>query len=95
MRAHRRTGALASALLLVFVSSAHSQTIKHVIVVMEENRSFDHIMLGFANKSLGVDGIDGTQYNVDADGNKVRGVETKLRSFAHPTRRSSTLTLRR
>eukprot|EP00041_Stephanoeca_diplocostata_P022889 m.552860 g.552860 ORF g.552860 m.552860 type:complete len:774 (+) comp22168_c0_seq14:39-2360(+) len=36
--------------------------IKHVIVLMEENRSFDHFF-GFAKKLLGVNGLTGTEYN--------------------------------
>jgi phospholipase C len=37
--------------------------IKHIIVLMEENRSFDH-MLGYAKKLLGVNGLDGTECNL-------------------------------
>ena len=36
--------------------------IKHVIVLMLENRSFDH-MLGFAKKLLHVDGLTGDEFN--------------------------------
>lgn len=36
--------------------------IKHIVVLMEENRSFDH-MFGFAKKLLGINGLDGTECN--------------------------------
>jgi phospholipase C len=44
-------------------------SIDHVVLVMLENRSFDH-MLGFLYpKSSSFDGLDGTESNTDADGN--------------------------
>jgi phospholipase C len=45
---------------ITVVATAH--TIKHVVVLMEENRSFDHL-LGWAGATLGVDGLDGTEWN--------------------------------
>lgn len=46
-------------------------SIDHVVLVMLENRSFDH-MLGFLYpKSGDFDGLDGTESNTDADGNRV------------------------
>ena len=39
------------------------ERIKHVIVLMEENRSFDHFF-GFAAKLLGVDGVKGDEFNL-------------------------------
>jgi phospholipase C len=46
--------------------------IDHVVLVMLENRSFDH-MLGFLYpKSADFDGLDGTESNADANGNQVR-----------------------
>lgn len=54
-------------------------TIKHVIVLMEENRSFDH-MLGFAKKLLGVNGLDGNECNLKNTSNPNQGkvcVDTK------------------
>jgi phospholipase C len=49
--------------------------IKHLVVLMLENRSFDH-MLGFM-KSPGyaIDGLDGTQLNRDSTGEPVRANE--------------------
>jgi phospholipase C len=47
--------------------------LKHIVVVMMENRSFDH-MLGYL-KLEGmddVDGLTGTESNVDKDGNEIR-----------------------
>src|SRR6516165_3247328 len=44
-------------------------SIDHVVLVMLENRSFDH-MLGFLYpKSGNFDGLDGTESNADAGGN--------------------------
>lgn len=46
-------------------------SIDHVILVMLENRSFDH-MLGFLYpKSGSFDGLDGTESNADAGGNQM------------------------
>jgi phospholipase C len=47
-------------------------SIDHVVLVMLENRSFDH-MLGFLYpKSGNFDGLDGTESNLAADGSEVR-----------------------
>jgi phospholipase C len=46
--------------------------IKHLVVLMMENRSFDH-MLGFMKSpAYGIDGLDGTQLNRDSSGEPVR-----------------------
>ena len=50
-------------------------SIDHVVLVMLENRSFDH-MLGFLYpKSDNFEGLDGTESNLDADGNEARVFE--------------------
>ena len=48
------------------------QQVEHVVVVMMENRSFDH-MLGYLTDDgmPEVDGLDGTQYNLDRNGARV------------------------
>ena len=49
------------------------QQVKHLVVVMMENRSFDH-MLGYL-KMEGmpeVDGLTGDEFNLGPDGSKVR-----------------------
>ncbi len=47
------------------------EAVDHIVVVMLENRSFDH-MLGFLYKKTGqFDGLAGTESNLDPDGNKV------------------------
>lgn len=46
--------------------------VDHVVLVMLENRSFDH-MLGFLYpKSDNFEGVDGTESNLDADGNEAK-----------------------
>lgn len=46
-------------------------TIKHLVVLMLENRSFDH-MLGFLkSKTYPIDGLDGTESNPDPNGLEV------------------------
>ena len=50
-------------------------SIDHVVLVMLENRSFDH-MLGFLYpKSDTFEGLDGTESNLDADGNAAKVFE--------------------
>jgi len=50
-------------------------SIDHVVLVMLENRSFDH-MLGFLYpKSANFDGLDGTESNLDAKGNAAKVFE--------------------
>jgi len=47
-------------------------TIKHVVVLMMENRSFDH-MLGFMQADdYDIDGLSGNETNLDSQGNAVR-----------------------
>src|SRR6516164_8972393 len=54
------------------VQMAGLDSIDHVVLVMLENRSFDH-MLGFLYpKSGDFEGLDGTESNLAADGSEVR-----------------------
>jgi phospholipase C len=48
------------------------RTLKHIVVVMMENRSFDH-MLGYLGLEgmTDVDGLTGDEFNLDADGKRV------------------------
>lgn len=48
------------ATVVIAVASAH--TIKHVVVLMEENRSFDHLF-GWAGDVLGINGLTGKEFN--------------------------------
>ncbi len=52
---------------------ARLQSLKHIVVVMMENRSFDH-MLGYLSREgmEEVDGLTGAEFNVDRDGNEIR-----------------------
>ena len=44
--------------------SAGLDNLKHIVVLMMENRSFDH-MLGFMKQAPGIDGLNGTESNFD------------------------------
>jgi phospholipase C len=48
------------------------RSLRHIVVVMMENRSFDH-MLGYLSLEgmQQVDGLTGTEFNMDADGNVI------------------------
>jgi phospholipase C len=48
------------------------RSLEHIVVVMMENRSFDH-MLGYLSLEgmQEVDGLTGTEFNLDADGNVI------------------------
>ncbi|HTZ88075.1 MAG TPA: alkaline phosphatase family protein [Solirubrobacteraceae bacterium] len=46
------------------------ESIDHVVYVMLENRSFDHLLGFLYPKSETFEGLDGTEFNLDAQGNK-------------------------
>lgn len=51
--------------------SVATDNLKHIVVLMMENRSFDH-MLGYMQaQDPRIDGVDGTQTNPDTTGAKV------------------------
>lgn len=45
--------------------------LKHIVVLMMENRSFDHMLGSLKAVNPLIDGVDGTQWNPDIQGNKV------------------------
>ncbi|MGC2161532.1 MAG: alkaline phosphatase family protein [Silvibacterium sp.] len=45
--------------------------LKHIVVLMMENRSFDHMLGSLKATNPLIDGVDGTQSNPDTQGNKV------------------------
>ena len=45
--------------------------LNHIVVLMMENRSFDHMLGSLKAVNPQIDGVDGTQYNLDTQGNKV------------------------
>jgi phospholipase C len=50
--------------------AAGLDNLKHIVVLMMENRSFDH-MLGFAaTPDWKIDGLDGTEFNLDSTGER-------------------------
>ena len=51
---------------------ARLRTLKHIVVVMMENRSFDH-MLGYLTREgmTEVDGLTGEEFNLDSNGKKI------------------------
>src|SRR5262249_40720193 len=46
-------------------------TLKHVVVLMMENRSFDHMLGGLKAKDARIDGLNGNESNPDANGKTV------------------------
>jgi phospholipase C len=51
---------------------ADPDSIDHVVLVMLENRWFDHVLGFLYPKSDNFDGLDGTESNPDTDGNEAR-----------------------
>lgn len=45
--------------------------LKHIVVLMMENRSFDHMLGSLKAVNAQIDGVDGTQWNPDTNGNRV------------------------
>ena len=45
--------------------------LKHIVVLMMENRSFDHMLGSLKAVNPLIDGVDGTQWNPDTEGNQV------------------------
>ena len=45
--------------------------LKHIVVLMMENRSFDHMLGSLKAVNQQIDGVDGTQFNRDTQGNQV------------------------
>jgi len=45
--------------------------LKHIVVLMMENRSFDHMLGSLKAVNPQIDGVDGTQWNPDTQGNQV------------------------
>src|SRR3954449_8283075 len=43
-------------------------TLKHIVVLMMENRSFDHMLGALKATDPRIDGLDGTQFNLDTSG---------------------------
>lgn len=46
--------------------------IKHIVVLMLENRSFDHLVGWLQTATYQIDGLDGTQFNRDSTGEPVK-----------------------
>ena len=44
------------------------QRLKHIVVLMMENRSFDHMLGALKGIDSRIDGLDGTQFNLDTTG---------------------------
>jgi len=42
--------------------------LQHVVVLMMENRSFDHMLGGLKHINSAIDGLDGTESNPDSTG---------------------------
>ena len=50
--------------------------LKHIVVLMMENRSFDHMLGGLKKKDPRINGLTGNESNPDAQGNKVKVSDT-------------------
>src|SRR5216684_4086609 len=46
-------------------------TIKHLVVLMMENRSFDHMFGFLKGKDYPINGLDGDEFNEDANGVRI------------------------
>ena len=44
--------------------------LKHIVVLMMENRSFDHLLGGMKALDPRIDGLAGTEFNLDSNGGK-------------------------
>jgi len=42
--------------------------LKHIVVLMMENRSFDHLLGGMKALDPRIDGLTGTEFNLDSNG---------------------------
>src|SRR5579871_6648422 len=51
--------------------SAGTDQLKHIVVLMMENRSFDHMLGYLMAQDTRIDGVDGTQTNPDTTGAQV------------------------
>ena len=49
-----------------------AKKIEHLVVLMMENRSFDHMVGFLKSPSWPIDGLDGTETNPDSQGVPVR-----------------------
>jgi phospholipase C len=54
--------------------------IKHLVVLMLENRSFDHMLGALQSNTYKIDGLDGTQFNLDSTGERI--LATKDASYS-------------
>ena len=52
--------------------SAGLDNLKHIVVLMMENRSFDHMLGGLKKKNAKINGLNGDEWNPDSAGNKVK-----------------------
>jgi hypothetical protein len=80
--------------------------LKHIVVLMMENRSFDHMLGALKATDPRIDGIDGTQSNPDSTGvvrprrrsrlpsSRGNSIPTPTITFPASTCRSSTATRR-
>src|SRR5712692_3540897 len=51
--------------------SRGTENLKHIVVLMMENRSFDHMLGGLKGQFPTINGLSGNEQNPDADGNMV------------------------
>src|SRR6266496_3552332 len=46
--------------------------LKHIVVLMMENRSFDHMLGGLKKKFPKISGLNGDEWNPDTNGNAIK-----------------------
>src|SRR5579871_1487440 len=56
----------------LFPMSQGLENLKHIVVLMMENRSFDHMLGGLKKKYPKINGLDGNESNPDIHGNAVK-----------------------
>ena len=52
--------------------SKRVDNLKHIVVLMMENRSFDHMLGGLKKSNPRINGLNGNETNPDPNGNQVR-----------------------
>ncbi len=52
--------------------SAGTDNLKHIVVLMMENRSFDHMLGDLKKQNPAIDGLTGNEFNPDTTGAQIK-----------------------